>query len=110
MNVLLDLYLIAGMLLVALSLPLIFKIVRPNPIYGFRVAKSIDNPEIWYAVNSYSGKRILVAGVSILIAAVLFYWIPGISVDAYALGCLGVFMLVFGIGIIQSLSYLKNID
>ena len=46
---------------------------------------------------------------SILITALLFYFIPGISVDVYALGCLAVFVVVFTTGLVQSIRFLKTL-
>ena len=56
MEILLILYIISGTLLIALSLPLLFEKVPPNPLYGFRVSQTLDNREVWYAVNKYAAK------------------------------------------------------
>jgi len=109
MTTILFLYVIAGLLLTGLSIPLILGIVKPNPLYGFRVQQTLDNPQVWYAVNKYSGKRLLAAGIITIVAAVGFYFIPGISLDAYALACLGVTGTALAIGIVQSFLYLKKV-
>ena len=54
-----------GLLFVALSIPLIKGRVPPNSTYGFRTAKSLSDPNIWYAINRISGQDLLVAGVLI---------------------------------------------
>ena len=105
----LTLYLVGGGLLVALSLPLLFDKIPPNPLYGFRVPKTLNDPKIWYAANRYSARWLLGAGASILIAAVLFYFIPGITLDVYALGCLGVSMVALTVGLWKSFLYLRNL-
>ena len=56
------LYLISGVLLVLLALPLLYDKVPPNAFYGFWVAKTLDNPQIWYAVNRYAARRLVAAG------------------------------------------------
>ena len=104
------LYLVSGALLILLALPLLFEKVPPNAFYGFRVAKTLDYPQIWYAVNKYAARRLVAAGASLLFAALIFYFIPGITVDQYALACLGVFVLVFGAGLIQSVHYMQTIS
>jgi len=101
------LYVASGLLLSILSVPLILGRVPPNPLYGFRVASTLDDPKLWYAVNRYSGRRLLVVGVLAVAGAVGFSWIPGIGVDAYALACLAVVGgSLFG-GLVQSFRYLK---
>ena len=109
MSTLLWLYLICGTLLAGLSLPLIWKKVPPNGLYGFRVSQTMDNPQVWYKVNTYSGKRLFWAGVSIVLAALVLYFVPGISVDAYALGVLAVFAVVMVVGLVQTVQYMRSL-
>jgi hypothetical protein len=102
MKILLFFYLGSGLLLTLLSLPLLAKKVKPNPFYGFRVQKTLEDPALWYAVNAYFAKRQLAVGLVTVVAALGLYFWPGLSVDAYALACLAVFVLAFGIVIAQS--------
>jgi len=109
LSTLLALYAGANMVLALLSLPLLAGKVKPNPFYGFRVAKTLEDPEVWYSVNRYFARYQLAAALIGLFASVaLFYW-PGITVDAYALACLGVFVVVFGYGLAKGWQYLKSI-
>ena len=84
--------------------------IGPNGLYGFRVRATMENPKLWYAVNQYAGIRLLVTGVIIIMSAVGLYFLPGLSVDSYALACLGVFAVVFIFGLVQSLIYLKSLQ
>jgi uncharacterized membrane protein len=108
MEILFVMYLGAGLLLAGLSIPLILKKIKPNGLYGFRVPQTLDNPKVWYEVNQYSGKWLLVGGIAIVIAAIGLYLLPGISVDGYALAILGVVIGVLGVGLVQSVRYLKR--
>jgi len=109
MEILLLLYSLGGLLLVLLSIPLLAQKVRPNSWYGFRISQTLENEDLWYKVNSFAARRLLVVGIATLISAITFYLLPGISLDAYALACLAVFVLTFGIGIAQSFQYLKKL-
>lgn len=109
MSTLLFLYLAAGILLILLSIPLLLEKIRPNPLYGFRVSQTLDDPRVWYAANKYAAKRLMAAWASIVIAAAGLYFIPGISVDAYALACLTVFVLVFIARLARSFRYIRYI-
>lgn len=51
--------LIACALIAAASVPLMLKLVPPNPIYGVRTEKALDSPEIWYQVNLFGGRALL---------------------------------------------------
>ena len=97
-------------MLALLALPLIARKIKPNPYYGFRVSATLENPEIWYTVNQYFAKRQLVAAlIEIASATGLYYW-PGITVDAYALSVLGVFVVTFSIAIIQGGRHIKKLE
>lgn len=107
MESLLILYVASGLLLCGLSIPLILKKIPPNVFYGFRVPRTVNNPRIWYAVNQYAGKRLLVCGLLIALAAVGLYFIPGISVDIYATAVAVVLMVTLTASLIQSFKYLR---
>jgi uncharacterized membrane protein len=59
-----------GLLFIALSIPLIRECVPPNSFYGFRTAKSLSDPKIWYAINRLSGIDLLLAGALISLGSV----------------------------------------
>jgi uncharacterized membrane protein len=62
---------ITGLLLVALSVPMMLGKVPPNPLYGFRTSKTLSDERIWYEANRQSGKAGIVAGVlMVLLTAV----------------------------------------
>jgi uncharacterized membrane protein len=103
-------YVAGGLLLVALSIPLILNKVKPNGLYGFRVSQTMENPEIWYSTNHYAGIWLLITGICTIVTAVCLFFIPGISVDTYAIWNLIIFSLVFGFGIFQCLRYMKKLS
>lgn len=109
MQTLLYLYLTGSVLLAIISLPLIARKIKPNPFYGFRIQQTLDDPEIWYKTNQYFAKRLFAVGILEALVSVGFYFIPNITVDAYALLCLGVFVVAFTIATIQSWRHMKSI-
>ena len=109
MTTLLILHVTSGVLLMALSLPLLWEKIPPNGLYGFRVRATLENPQIWYAANKFAAKRLLMAGAVFVAAALILYFIPGVRVDTYSLGCLFLFAVPFVIGLVQSLRYVKSL-
>ena len=110
MQTLFYIYAGGGLLLALLSLPLIARKIKPNPYYGFRVSATLENPEIWYTANQYFAKRQLAAAlIEIASATGLYFW-PGITVDAYALSVLAVFVVTFSIAIIQGWRHIKKLE
>lgn len=53
------LYGLAGLLFIAIGIPLALKRVPPNRWYGFRTAKTLSNQTIWYAANRVVGTDLL---------------------------------------------------
>ena len=108
-QLLLLLYCAAGILLALLSIPLMRRKIPPNGLYGFRTPKTIDNPELWYVVNQFSAKRMFWTAIAFLIAALVLYFLPGIGLDGYAMGCLGVFSLGMIITVVQTVNYMRSL-
>ena len=92
-----------------ISLPLIFEKIKPNPFYGFRIRATLEDTELWYEMNKYFAKRLLVVGLVEAGAAMGLYRIPNISVDVYALSALGIFVIVFAVAMVQSWKYMQSI-
>lgn len=106
---LLLLYVASGLLLIAAAIPMIRGRVRPNWIYGFKVRKTVENPEIWYPANAYAGKWLLGCGVLTVAAAIAFYFIPDITVDGYAWLCAAVILGGLAVAAWMSFRYLKTL-
>jgi hypothetical protein len=107
MSTMMTMFLIIGLFLAGLSIPLILGIIPPNGLYGFRIRKTIENPEIWYPVNKRAGIWLLVLGVSVVLAAAGFALIPNITIDRYSLSILGVVLVVFAITLIDTVRYMN---
>ena len=109
MPTLLLLYVISGLVLVIISIPMILGKIKPNLFYGFRVQATLEDPEIWYAVNRYFSKFLLITGLGVMVGSIALYFIPGISVDAYALACLGIFLAFFIPAMTLSWKYMNSL-
>ncbi len=89
METILLLYVAIGLLLVVVCLPLIKRKIKPNGLYGFRVPQTLNDPDVWYAVNAHFGRRLLVTGIATTLAALLFYRVPGLDRGQLRLGLAG---------------------
>ena len=110
MQTLMLLYVGSGLLLTILAVPLIRRKIKPNGLYGFRTKTTMENPKLWYKVNEYSGRRLLVAGIGTMVASLVIYAWPGLNltVDEYALAVLGVFLLFFTWVLWSSYTFYKS--
>lgn len=54
---------IVPFLFIGVSLPLALERIAPNGVYGFRIRKAFESPDMWYAVNRLGGWCFIIAGV-----------------------------------------------
>jgi hypothetical protein len=107
MLVLVFLFLFSGARLAVYSVPMILGRIPPNGFYGFRMKKTMENPDNWYPMNAYRGKWLLGAGLVLVLAAVCLYFVPGISIDVYAYTVLAAWSVMFAIAMVASFRYMN---
>jgi uncharacterized membrane protein len=67
------LYGIGGVFLIAISLPMIYDKVPPNGFYGFRTPRTMSNPNLWYPANRVAGRNMVLAGLIVIITALVVF-------------------------------------
>src|SRR6058998_2243408 len=67
------LYGIGGVLLIAISLPMIYDKIPPNRFYGFRTPRTLSDPNVWYPANRVAGRNLAVAGVIVSTTALVLF-------------------------------------
>jgi len=95
-------YVAFGLLLILMSVPFLAQKIKPNPFYGFRTARTLNDPAIWYKANAYAARMIVGIGMFVVMLA----WTLGeshLSHRAYgaALGA----VLLLGMSFAVALSY-----
>jgi uncharacterized membrane protein len=110
MIILKTLYIFGGFLLILLAIPLILHKIPPNRVYGFRIRWTLEDPELWYSVNAYTGKWLVFVGLCAILGAIGLALIPGINLAVYAFANLGIFAASFILGIVQSMRFLRKQD
>jgi len=109
MTFLLILFLAGGAVLIGISIPLIQRRVAPNHGYGFRVRRTLEDPDLWYPVNSYSGWWGLGVGVAEIVVATALYFVLDLDVALYASIVGGVVVVGVITGLIQCFRYLHQL-
>jgi hypothetical protein len=107
------LYVACGLLFIGLAIPLIQRRVPPNPWYGFRVAKTMNNPDVWYPANQHSGWGLLAVGALTVVAAVAAALVlaraPSPSVGLYVAICTAVLLGSLLVTLVLSFRYLRTL-
>jgi uncharacterized membrane protein len=50
-------------IMIICAVPLAFRRVPPNEMYGFRIAKTLRSPDVWFKGNQFAGWCLLAAGI-----------------------------------------------
>jgi hypothetical protein len=97
-----------GLFWLALALPLVQRRIVPNGWYGFRVPRTLNSPERWYAVNAYAGRHLLRGGVAVCFFSCLVF-VPGVSTGVFS--ALMILAVVAGplISLVLGLRYLRTL-
>jgi len=90
-----SLWVFIGVLLVVVSVPLLLGWVKPNPWYGFRTYDTLNDPDIWYKVNAYCARWLLIVGVVLALVALILGPIAGMNRVLYGLVC--TFIMLAGV-------------
>lgn len=85
MPVFIIIFVAVGLLLVGVALPLIQRRVKPNDLYGLRVAATFADEWVWYEANARTGRDFLVAGLVQVGVALLLPLSPLVSEQAYVI-------------------------
>ena len=97
-----------GVTIIGFCIPLIKGRIKPNPWYGFRVRRTLKDPDVWYPTNEYAARRTIWVGVATILAAIIFYLVPGISFPIYATIVGAVTLVGLIVVLIQTFSFLRT--
>ena len=90
------LFLIGPALVTLLSIPLFFKKVPRNPLYGLRTAYTMTSDKAWYTSNRAAGSGGIIGGILWFVAVLLA---PRFGLQALYGNFIGLGLLVAALGI-----------
>ena len=99
----------SGLLSAALAVPLMRRQVAPNSLYGFRVRRTLDDPEVWYDANAFAGRCMFGFGLGTGVACLALYFVPAIDPVAYAVACLVIFLVGLVVSLTLSFRFLNQL-
>lgn len=63
--------LVACVIIAAVAVPLMLRLIPQNPIYGLRTERTLTQASVWFDVNAYGGRALLIAtGIAALLIMV----------------------------------------
>lgn len=89
-------HIFVGVLIIAISVPLVQKRIAMNDWYGIRFKKSFASDDNWYKINAYGGKQLIVWSVLLIAFGVATFFMPlhGKKVLTIVNSCAPVFFLI----------------
>jgi hypothetical protein len=62
---------LSGFVLLAVSLPLVYRRVPMNWFYGFRIPAAFQSQQSWYEINAYSGRLLARWSLGIIVSGLV---------------------------------------
>ena len=98
-----------ALLFAILATPLIFRKVPRNIVYGFRTCATLRDDSIWYEVNAYFGRRLLISSLVTCVAILVLYCVPGVSQYCFFLLSLVVLLVPLFLTILLTLRFSRSL-
>jgi SdpI/YhfL family protein len=109
-TLLLSTFLVSGLLLCAIAIPLIREQIPRNRWYGFRVPKTLASDQVWYAANRFAGRDLLATGLIIAAGTLALWPFAGrLSVDAVSWWGLALTLVPLSISLYRGFQYLRTL-
>lgn len=67
------------LVILGISIPLCFKMIPPNRVYGFRMEASFVSDQAWYAINRFGGVGLLLTSALVIVLMAALRQSPGFS-------------------------------
>lgn len=97
------LYVLVGLVFALLGTPLALRRVPPNWVYGFRTARTMRDPDVWYAANRIAGIDLVLCGLAFAGVAIGLgiFW-RSERVDSLVLVDSAVLLLLLGVSTVHT--------
>lgn len=69
-------WLVAGIVCIALSWPLIAGRIGRNALYGVRFPEAFESDEAWFAINRFGGQRLAWWSIALIACGLAAYFVP----------------------------------
>ncbi len=106
------LFVVVGLLVAGLALPLQRRRVKPNALYGLRVHATYADESVWYDANAATGRDMVGVGLLTSALSIVLVFVPGVDEELHAFimaGVLVVGLLVMaGVGIARANRMLRE--
>lgn len=100
----------AGLVFIAISVPLLKRQIKPNQLYGFRIPKAFESEENWYKINEYGARQMIRWSVVIILIGSVALFIPPGPEDGILAAVFGLAPLLILIPAIQTILWANRLQ
>lgn len=108
MNPMIVIHLVAAILAIAASMPLIRRKVKMNHWYGMRIPAAFESEDAWFDINQYGGRLFLVWGLVIAATAIVGAFVEKKNWVTYDWAALVVVVVGLAIVVMKVSSYARR--
>ena len=102
------LFIVSGLAIFFLSLPLIYRKVSMNALYGIRIRRALESQERWYDINAYGGRQLARWSWMITAVGAMGFFVPAEHLFIYTLAGAGIVVVSTLAPIFQVLIWSRN--
>ena len=67
---------LAGLLIIAVSIPLVRGWVPRNSLYGVRTPTTLKSDDAWFEINRYGGRQLIAWAIPLIVAGATCFFLP----------------------------------
>ena len=67
---------LGGALIIAVCVPLLKDQIKPNALYGIRLAKSFESDENWYKMNRFGARQMIMGAAAMMVCGLVAFFLP----------------------------------
>jgi hypothetical protein len=101
---------VLGLTFIGISIPLVLGKIPMNHAYGIRFAKSFESEELWFRINRYGGKQLIIWSIPIILLGLAVFIFPALAngTSNFLLVCCVIPTVFVLIAMIMSYQYAKK--
>ena len=102
------LFVVTGLAIFLLSLPLVYRKVSMNALYGIRIPRALESEQRWYDINAYGGRQLARWSWLITVVGAAGFFVAAEHLVVYTLAGTGVLLVATLAPVVQILIWSRN--
>ena len=101
-------FIASGLLIFVVSLPLVYRKVPMNALYGVRIPRSMESEQRWYDINAYGGRQLARWSWLITATGAVGFFVPQEHLLVYTLAGTAAILIATLVPVVQILIWSRK--